>query len=121
MLMPTASLSINQTFSAMLKIIFQNGHVRCYNDAHYLRGGDDGTRHLYDSSKCDKWIATIMQSGTVVEAVEPCWVEGLGSQPNEIIKTLLNDLKIKKADGYLVARLKKALEQFDAKQKLWKS
>lgn len=99
----------------MLKIVFENGHTRQYNGAHFLSGRD-----LYDKAEKTKWFASILDNGVVIEAKQADEIVKPGMSVDELINALLHDFKIETASNHKLALLKKKLFSFDSKKKQWK-
>lgn len=99
----------------MLKIVFPNGHTRVYKEACF-KSGDN----LYTDETKSRWVASITESGNVIEAINPTRVEGIDLPPNELAASLLRYEAIRDCDIHYLRQLKKMLIRFDAKKGEWR-
>src|SRR5262245_27259249 len=104
-----------------LTVRYPDGMVITYNSANYLlRNGDSW--QLFTSNDNGKWVASIQASaGAIVEATARCSVTHAlqGDALRYVVEHLREFNSWSNRD--LLRQLKQALNDFDARQKMWKA
>lgn len=109
----------------MITVRYPTGVCLVYNNAHFLRHGN-GTWSIYtgDPDKGGDHIAFIQASaGVVVDWTPPCRIENPAEHQTDersIRELSLYPERLKQGTPQALARLKRLLQDFDARTGCWK-
>lgn len=105
----------------MITLRFPTGFSIQYNAANFLQQRGSGERVLYtdDPNRGGQWVASVY-GDCIVEVRKPCRTYNASHDPSALGRAALQAIEARELDGWTLARIKIALQDFDARRRSWK-
>jgi len=107
----------------MMTVRSPQGLSVVFNSAGFVARGAHGYTDIYESKGADGqhkgWLAQV-PNDWLIEAVRPCRVYNAMHQPAELGKAVLEAINNRELPSYETAKIKIALQGFDARKRRWK-